>query len=129
MQCKKVRFYPLTAVENGNRVLHEALNQLQIGPAVIVGHSWGTLVALALAFDYPADGSGLVLISGYYFPTFRADVVLFGAPAVPIAGDAMRYAISPPLGYLLSPVLSAQLFAPAPASDDFKRTLPIAPAP
>ena len=43
----------------------------------------GTLVALALALDHPEALSGLVLLSGYYLPTLRADVPLFSLPAIP----------------------------------------------
>jgi pimeloyl-ACP methyl ester carboxylesterase len=107
-------------------LLHEALHRLAIGPAVIVGHSWGTLVALALALGYPVDCRRLLLISGYYFPTFRADVAVFGAPALPIVGDVLRYTISPPVGALLAPALSAQLFAPADVDRAFAAELPMA---
>jgi pimeloyl-ACP methyl ester carboxylesterase len=34
--------------------------------AVVVGHSWGTIVALALAITEGLDLRGLVLLSGYY---------------------------------------------------------------
>jgi pimeloyl-ACP methyl ester carboxylesterase len=94
-------------------LLHRALEKLDIGPAVVVGHSWGTLVALALALEYPVHCKRLLVISGYYFPTFRVDAAIFGAPALPIIGDLLRYTISPPLGALMAPVVSAQLFAPA----------------
>ncbi len=94
-------------------LLHEALQRLEIGPAVIVGHSWGTLVAMALALEYPVDCKRLLLLSGYYFPTFRLDAAVFGAPALPLVGDVLRYTISPPLGGLLAPILAAQLFTPA----------------
>ncbi len=49
-------------------LLHLALTQLKVTRPVLVGHSWGTLVALALALDYPADNRSLVLLSGYYYP-------------------------------------------------------------
>ncbi len=55
-------------------LIHKALLKLDIHKPVIVGHSWGTLVALALALDYPLDTAALVLLSGYYFPTVRTDV-------------------------------------------------------
>jgi pimeloyl-ACP methyl ester carboxylesterase len=58
-------------------ILPQALRLLGIDRAIVVGHSWGTLVALALALDHPRLVSGLVLASGYYFPTPRADVALF----------------------------------------------------
>jgi pimeloyl-ACP methyl ester carboxylesterase len=110
-------------------LLHEALGKLDVGPSVIVGHSWGTLVALALALAYPVHCKRLLLISGYYFPTVRADVPIFAAPAVPIAGDVLRYTVSPPLGYLLAPMLSAQVFAPSSVDDAFSAELPMSMRP
>jgi pimeloyl-ACP methyl ester carboxylesterase len=67
--------------------------------------------------------------SGYYFPTLRPDVAIFGTPALPIVGDVLRYTISPPLGYLLAPLLSAQLFAPATVDDAFAAELPMSMRP
>src|SRR3954467_5155862 len=49
-------------------LLHKALQQLGVGAATVVGHSWGTLVALSLALEHPADVNSLALLSGYYFP-------------------------------------------------------------
>ena len=46
-------------------LLHKALHQLGIEQPVVVGHSWGTIVALALAVRHQADLAGLVLLSGY----------------------------------------------------------------
>ena len=56
--------------------------QLDVSRPILVGHSWGTLVALEMALDNPLDTAGLVLLSGYYFPTARADVALAPWPAV-----------------------------------------------
>ncbi len=93
-------------------LLHKALQRLGAQKPVVVGHSWGTHVALALALDYPADVKSLVLLSGYYFPTFRLDVFLLAPPAIPIVGDIMRYTISPWLGRLLWPGILKKLFDP-----------------
>jgi pimeloyl-ACP methyl ester carboxylesterase len=64
-----------TAAEQAE-LLHKALLQLGVERPVVVGHSWGTLVALALAVRHLADIAGLALLSGYYFWTLRPDVVL-----------------------------------------------------
>ena len=40
---------------------------------IVVGHSWGALVALAMALESPEDVAGLVLMSGYYYPMPRAE--------------------------------------------------------
>jgi pimeloyl-ACP methyl ester carboxylesterase len=91
----------------------------------VVGHSWGTLVALELAMHYPHDVKRLLLLSGYYFPTFRPDVAIFAAPALPVVGDVMRYTISPLLGRLTAPQVTAQMFAPNPVAPQFTASLPM----
>ena len=48
-----------------------ALQQLGVDRAIVLGHSWGTMVAVSLALQAPALVRGLVLLSGYYFPTAR----------------------------------------------------------
>jgi pimeloyl-ACP methyl ester carboxylesterase len=102
-------------------LLHRALGRLGVRRPVLVGHSWGTLVALALAEQHPADTAGLVLLSGYYFPTPRLDALLVAPAAVPVLGDILRYTVSPLLGWLAMPVLKRAMFAPAPMTARFKR--------
>jgi pimeloyl-ACP methyl ester carboxylesterase len=105
-------------------VLLEAFAKLGIEQPVIVGHSWGALVALAMALDHPERVAGLVLVSGYYDPTARADVAVFSTPAIPILGDAMRYTVSPILNGLLLPKLIRKLFRPAPVPHRFNAEVP-----
>ena len=102
----------------------KALDQLQAEKPLILGHSWGTLVALEMALAKPQGIAGLVLVSGYYIPTPRPDVALMSAPAMPILGDLMRYTISPLLGWLLAPAMFRKLFAPAPVTAAFRRRFP-----
>jgi pimeloyl-ACP methyl ester carboxylesterase len=82
-------------------LLHAALERLGVERPVVVGHSMGTLVALALALDYPGDVSGLVLLGGYYYPSARLDAILTAPVALPVLGDAMRYTVT---------AISARLF-------------------
>lgn len=105
-------------------LFRNALAQLGVDQAVVLGHSWGTLVALALAIQAPTLVRGLVLVSGYYFPTVRADVVLFSPPAIPVIGDVLRYTISPPVARLMLPGLLRAMFAPAPVPQRFDREFP-----
>jgi pimeloyl-ACP methyl ester carboxylesterase len=65
-------------------LLRHAFAALAIERPIVIGHSWGTLVALALALAQPDAVGGLVLLSGYYQPTLRADVPLFLLPAIPV---------------------------------------------
>jgi pimeloyl-ACP methyl ester carboxylesterase len=102
-------------------LLHEALEQIGVSRPVIVGHSWGTLVALAMALDRPSKVYSLVLLSGYYFPSLRIDAMLQLPPASPVVGDLLRHTISPLLGRLMSPSVVRKLFAPAPVPQRFQR--------
>ncbi len=105
-------------------LLRHAMAHLGAEPAVVVGHSWGTLVALALALADPAAVRGLVLLSGYYNPTLRADALLVAPAAVPVLGDVLGHTVSPLLGTALMPLLIKGMFAPLPVPERFKADFP-----
>lgn len=106
------------------RLFHEALQRLGVERAHVLGHSWGTLVALSLALDFPGMVRSLVLESGYYFPTARADALLLTPPAIPLVGDAMRHTVAPLAGKLVLPGVIEKIFDPAPVTDRFHRGFP-----
>ena len=101
-------------------LLHEALRRLGVVRPIITGHSWGAIVALALASRHQADIAGLVLVSGYYFCTPRPDALLVGMGAIPILGDILRYTLSPLFGWLTMPLLKRLMFSPAPVTPRFQ---------
>ncbi|MDB5765112.1 MAG: alpha/beta hydrolase [Herminiimonas sp.] len=101
-------------------LLHHALQRLGVERPIVAGHSWGTLVALAMALEFPSYVRSLVLLSGYYFPTVRLDVALASSPAIPVLGDLMRHTISPLLGRLMWPALVRKIFSPAAVSPGFE---------
>lgn len=105
-------------------LIHKALIQLDVEQAIVVGHSWGTLVALSLALDHPADVRGLVLLSGYYFPTLRTDVLASSATAAPMFGDLLSYTVAPLLGRAMRSRMFRKLFAPAAVPSRFKAEFP-----
>jgi pimeloyl-ACP methyl ester carboxylesterase len=107
------------------RLLHRALRQMGIERPLIIGHSWGTLVAVAMALENPSYPRGLLLMSGYYYPTLRLDAALLSPPALPVIGDLMRYTVSPVLGRMLWPAMVRKLFSPAPTTDRFKNEYPV----
>ena len=86
---------------------------------LVLGHSWGTLVAVALALKYPRNVRALILASGYYYPTVRADVLVLSPPAMPLIGDVLSHTISPILGRLLWPLLLRKIFGPNPVPKKF----------
>jgi pimeloyl-ACP methyl ester carboxylesterase len=94
-------------------LFRKALHQLGVERPVVVGHSWGTIVALALAERHQAELAGLVLLSGYYFWTLRPDVLPVMAGALPVLGDVLRHTVSPLLGWLQMPLLKWAMFSPA----------------
>ena len=100
-------------------LLRDALVILGVNRPIVLGHSWGAAVALALALNHPTAARGLVLLSGYYYPTWRADVLLSAPPAIPILGDLLRYSISPIFGRLVQPLLLKGMFAPLPVPARF----------
>jgi pimeloyl-ACP methyl ester carboxylesterase len=75
-------------------LVKQTLERLGVTKPTVVGHSWGTLVALELALLSEMSVARLILISGYYFPTVRADVVLAAPPAIPVVGDILRYTLA-----------------------------------
>ncbi|HYD94823.1 MAG TPA: alpha/beta hydrolase [Noviherbaspirillum sp.] len=106
-------------------LLHRALQQIGVQQPIVVGHSWGTLVAVALGLDYPEDVKSLVLLSGYYYPTARLDVPLLSPPAIPIIGDLMRYTISPLIGRMIWPAMKRRIFGPAEVPQNFEARYPV----
>lgn len=106
------------------RLLRAALNKLSIENLVVLGHSWGTLVALDLAMAFPADVRGLVLVSGYYYPGARLDAAISAPAAIPLLGDALRYTVAPASARLLLKHTAAAMFAPVPLPESFFAAMP-----
>ena len=106
------------------KLIHKALQQMGVEQPFVLGHSWGTLVALSMALDFPDDVRGLVLLSGYYYPSLRLDAPVSSPPAIPIIGDLLRFTVAPLIGRMIWPVLVKRIFSPAPVSERF-RELPV----
>jgi pimeloyl-ACP methyl ester carboxylesterase len=105
-------------------LIRDAFAVLGINRPIVLGHSWGAAVALALGLNHSDAVRGLVLLSGYYYPTLRADV-LFSAPtAIPILGDLLRFSVSPLIGRAMLPLLLKGMFAPLPVPARFTKSFP-----
>ena len=105
-------------------LLRRAFARLGLERPVVVGHSLGTMVALAMALDHPDAVGGLVLLSGYYKPTARLDVPAVALAAVPVLGDVLRYTVSPLFGRVMLPLNLKIMFAPRPVPDHFRHGFP-----
>jgi pimeloyl-ACP methyl ester carboxylesterase len=99
-------------------IFWKALDQLGVQRAVVLGHSWGASVAVALAVKRPAFVEAMVLASGYYFPTARADVAM-SAPAIPGLGDIISVTISPIVSRLMWPAMLRKMFGPRSVPEKF----------
>jgi pimeloyl-ACP methyl ester carboxylesterase len=103
------------------RLLRAALERLGIARPVIVAHSWATQVAVAYGLEYPLHTRGLVLASGYYYPSARPDALFLVPPAIPFLGALLRHTLSPVAGRLLWPAWLRLLFSPMPVPGYFSR--------
>lgn len=102
-------------------ILFKALQRLNVQKPIVVGHSWGTLVAVELGLNNPDYLRSLILLSGYYYPSLRLDVPMAAQPAIPVIGDLMRYTISPLVGRMMWPLVLRKLFGPAEVPRRFER--------
>jgi pimeloyl-ACP methyl ester carboxylesterase len=101
-------------------LLHRAMAKIGVPRATVLGHSWGASVAIALALKYPKAVTGLVLASGYYYPSVRGDVLVLSQPAIPVIGDIIRYTIAPLASRLLWPLAMRKIFGPAAVPKKFE---------
>jgi pimeloyl-ACP methyl ester carboxylesterase len=97
----------------------KALRQIGVSRAIVLGHSWGASVAAALALKHPEMVAGVILASGYYYPTVRGDAVFLSGPAVPGIGDILSHTFSPILGRLMWPFVMRKIFGPSPVPKKF----------
>ena len=100
-------------------LIKQALAQLGLSSAIVLGHSWGASVAVALALKYPGLVRGLVLASGYYYPTARPDVAALAMPSVPVLGDILSNTLSPLISRMAWPLMIRKIFGPRSAPKKF----------
>lgn len=123
-------------------LLAKACVALGAAEPVVLAHSLGTQVALEMALgasdkESAAGGTalpgderphfrprGLVLVSGYYFPSFRLDSWIAATPALPVIGGLLRNTFSPLLSRLFLPLLQRQLFSPRAVPASFRQAVP-----
>lgn len=106
------------------RLLRRVLGVLGVHRPVVVGHSMGTQVAMAMALQEPANVAGLVLVGGYYWPRVRVDRWMAVPAAVPVLGDVMRYTSAAWTARAMLPLSVRAMFHPLPVPDNFGTLLP-----
>lgn len=109
------------SVEAQAALFAEAFRRLGIGRPVVVGHSWGALVAAAIGVLEPQAAGGLVLLAGYFYPVVPLDATIVALSAAPGIGALAHATVSPALIRAVWPRLTRRLFAPAPVPPRFRR--------
>jgi pimeloyl-ACP methyl ester carboxylesterase len=113
-------------------VLRQVLDQLGIGRAIVVGHSWGGALALTFALDYPQYVAGLVLLAPPTHPWQRRLTWFYDAVSTPFAGWLFAQTLALPFGaVLLGPALRSVCLPQQPPPRYVKRaasTLVLRPA-
>lgn len=112
--------------EEQARLFLQALSRLGVHRPVVLGHSWATLIAVAMAEQAPTELKGLVLVGGYYTPAPRFDVLFNSLPAVPLLGPLLAHTLSPLFSRAIWAPTMWRVFSPAPseARRDFNARYP-----
>jgi pimeloyl-ACP methyl ester carboxylesterase len=97
-----------------------ALAQLGVSNSIVLGHSWGASVAVAMALKNPSLIRGLVLASGYYYPTFKLDALALGGPSIPLIGDILSHTLSPLISRATWPFMLSKMFGPRSVPQKFE---------
>lgn len=101
------------------RMIEEALKKLDIGPVILVVHSWAGALGARMALDYPERVAGLVMLAPVAYP-WPGGVGWFNAlVSKPVIGPLLAYTITLPLGYLLIDRSARQVFLPQIMPDNF----------
>jgi pimeloyl-ACP methyl ester carboxylesterase len=67
----------------------------------LVGHSWGGLLALTFALDYPQRVAGLVVLAPPTHPWLGQATWFYSVFAIPVAGRVFAHTLTLPFGALL----------------------------
>ena len=99
----------------------EALKQLGVKRAILVGHSWGGALATAYALAFPERTAGLVLLSAVTHP-WPADPGWYNNLAsLPDVGPLFLHTLVYPLSFFLADGVSRIVFAPQAVPEDYVR--------
>ena len=104
-------------------LIHTACAEMGLYRPVVIGHSFGGAVAMALALAHPEAVSGVVLISPIAFPEPRLEIMMLGSRATPITGDWVSL-MARPTDALMLPALRHGMFLPQRMTPAFRTGFP-----
>ena len=108
------------ALEEQARMIWDLLDQLGVTNPVLVGHSLGGAVSLAMALERPAQTGALALIAPLTHPVDTPAEAFAGlAVASPLLRRVLAHTLAVPMAQRTAADVLAMVFHPEPAPDDF----------
>lgn len=108
--------------------IHHAMVALGLERPIIVGHSFGASVALAMAMDWPDSVGGVVALAPVVRPEGRLEHALFGPRATPVAGDWLSLIAGVSSDRMLFPVLWRSMYLPQSMPGQVEKEFPFSMA-
>ncbi len=101
-------------------IIARMIEKLGLEKPLLVGHSLGGAISLALALDHPHAVRGLALIAPLTQPLPKVPPMFRGLQArLKASRTFTSQVLGVPLGQLSSPMVTKQIFAPEPVPADF----------
>lgn len=105
--------------------IHDGLERLRVRRPVLVGHSFGGMVALAYAAAFPDEVGGLVLAAPVTRPEFRPlEHVVLAPRSMPLIGPVLAEASRWSLDPVMLRLVQRAMFAPQRPPDDWLARYP-----
>ncbi len=101
------------------RMIEEALEQLGVGRAILVVHSWAGALGARMALDYPHRVAGLVMLAPVAYPWPGGVGWYNEVVTTPVIGPLLAYTITLPLGFFLAEATARNVFSPQAMPENF----------
>jgi pimeloyl-ACP methyl ester carboxylesterase len=105
------------------RLIAEAWTELGLVRPIVIGHSFGAAVALAIALRTPDHVEGIIALAPIAFPELRPELTLFGPRALPLTGSGWT-ALARPADPALLFALWNGMFLPQGMTSAFRTGFP-----
>ena len=109
-------------------VVHDLLTQLNLAPAILVGHSFGGTLALGVARRYPRDVARMVLLApgaggvrSHWMDRFNARYAKFSA--LPVVAPVMDVTVNDVIKRVAATSGAARAFSPEKVDPDYEQRL------